>query len=327
MLQIHAEKHFPGRTGPGTCRAFFMGIVMLLAAATCAAAGTPAAATTDEPGSQTTTGLSADVVWAQFNDGNYQVFLSSYRDGAWTAKLQITHNSDANIVPAVTRDHNGVLWIVWTKMTGEEKALYFRTDNGQQLSDAARIETGMKSNLAASIIEDGEDQLWLIWSGFDGIDDDIYFSRWNGADWSQPIMINRDDTTPDIQPVSGIGNDGLPWVRWSGFDQGTYKQFESRWNGVAWEPEREIEQVETAPDAPLATLALPSAQGSPATALEQAPAADAGRSTPAGTPDAPVLQLPEFIKSPKKAGIFILTPEGRSVSAPVRTLLPKKDAP
>lgn len=196
--------------------------------------------------------LEADLVWPEYDGSDYEIFVSSFRDNSWLPRIQVTNNADVDIVPTVVRDNHGVLWIVWSKVTDDGTALYFSMFDGKNWSSQKKIETGFSRNLSAGMAVDHENQIWLVWASFDGVDDDIFFSRWNGADWDAPMRVNTDDSTPDIKPVIDIGPDGFPLVQWSSFEEGTYKQVYSRWDGEAWEKEEEVltAAAEETPSAP-----------------------------------------------------------------------------
>lgn len=253
----------------------------------------------------------AFLVWAENSGENYEIFLSKLTRGAWSPKMQVTENGDNNIVPAVIRDPDGALWIVWTKVEGAARNLYYRTFDGTKWSQERKIETGLDINLAAALVADKENQLWLFWASFDGVDDDIFFSRWDGSGWSRAERVNRDDVTPDIQPYAGIGSDGLPWVKWRGFEDGEYRQFESRWTGTDWTPEETMPQSMASDDVPSEINAQPQS-------LVNTQPAEIVTGEKNGQPT--VIFLPDFLSDPWKAGICI-EDRGRVTSQPLRTLL------
>jgi hypothetical protein len=260
--------------------------------------------------------FSADLVWAQSDGHDYQIFVSFFDGRKWSAPFQITDDPANDIVPAVVRDKSGTLWVVWTRAAGGVRELYFRTFDGRKWSEEKKIETGFTVNLSAALAVDRSNQVWLVWSSFDGVDDDIFFSRWNGAGWSVAMRVNTDDATPDIQPVIGLGDDGQPWVRWSGFENGDYHRFESRWNGTDWEQETRLpESAESDSDQAEAAAQPESLVNTRPTEIE------------AGAPDGQsrVIPLPDFVGDPWKAGICIES-GGRVTSQPLRTLLNAKEA-
>ncbi len=255
--------------------------------------------------------VEADLVWAESDGHDYEIFISHFDGERWSEPFQITDNSDNDIVPAVIRDTKGRLWVAWSRATtGGRRDLYFKTFDGKQWSEEERIETGFSVNLSAALAVDRRNQVWLVWSSFDGVDDDIFYSRWNGAGWSKPMRVNADDTTPDIQPVVDIGSDGFPQVRWSGFEDGEYRQFESRWTGADWTPETMRPQSMASDEDPSETPVQPESLGN--TRPTEIVTGDSGQSK--------VIPMPDFLNDPWKAGICI-EDGGTVASRPLRTLL------
>lgn len=262
--------------------------------------------------------LTADLVWARSDGHDYEIFISFYQDGKWSPARQITDNTDNDIVPAVIRDRVGRLWVVWSKLEDGARNLYYKTADGRQWSAEKKIETGYTVNLSAGLAVDRHNQIWLVWSSFDGVDDDIFFSLWDVSGWSEPMRVNTDDSTPDIQPVIGIGDDGRPWVRWSGFEDGEYHTFESRWNGSDWTAEKMLaEDAAPSDDAAGNGIQPETMVNTKPAQIHVAPAED-GR--PATIP------LPEFLSDPWKAGIC-LDENGKVSSTPLRMLLEQPAGP
>ncbi len=276
-----------------------------------------AAGTAAENGAPTVDGegadapLSAELVWARSDGHDYEIFISFYREGVWSTAQQVTDNSDNDIVPAVIRDQRGRLWVVWSKLEDGARTLYFKTSDGNEWSAEKRIETGYSVNLSAGLAVDRENQVWLVWSSFDGVDDDIFFSTWDRSGWSKPMRVNTDDSTPDIQPVIGIGDDGLPWVRWSGFEDGEYHTFESRWDGSDWTPERMLSEREKPTSVSEGASAQPEAMTNTFPTEIHVPQSKG---------PSKIIPLPEFLADPWKAGIC-LDENDRVSSKPLRTLL------
>lgn len=262
--------------------------------------------------------ISADLAWAESDGNDYEIFTSHYDGNTWLPKVQVTDNSANDIVPAAVRDNNGDLWVVWSRAAAGNRDLYFRSFNGQKWAQEKTIETGFAVNLSAALAVDRINQIWLVWVSFDGVDDDIFFSRWDGAGWSSPMRVNTDDSTPDIQPVIGIGPDGLPWVRWSGFEDGDYREFESRWDGNDWGQETmlpESNAAETDQPENIATE-LASSVAQQESLINARPTQIVVGESSGQTR---VLPLPDFLGDPWKAGICIEN-SGKVTSQPLRTL-------
>ena len=65
------------------------------------------------------------------------------------------------------------------------------------------IQTSTETDMAPSLQVDAQGVAWLVWAGLNG-DDDIYFSNWTEVGWSDPQILNNDDSWPDILPRLAI---------------------------------------------------------------------------------------------------------------------------
>jgi len=187
--------------------------------------------------------IKAELVWSEFDGENNEIYYSRLEDNIWTQKVQISNNGFRNISPSISSGTDGITRVVWTAISGSKSHLLFSNYDGKTWSSPTQISTNLSSNTAPSIVVDNEDIPWIIWAGFDGQDDDIFFTRWNGYDWDAPQRVNKDDSLPDILPIIGIDEDGIPWVEWSGYDGEKYRNYSSTYTGSEWNEEIEAETI------------------------------------------------------------------------------------
>ncbi|MFZ3047563.1 MAG: hypothetical protein WA151_16760 [Desulfatirhabdiaceae bacterium] len=183
------------------------------------------------------------IAWSEFNGQTYQIFFSQKLGKTWTSKKQLSTDNRSHLIPSLSADENGRTWVVWAASDGIEFRLNVARYDGRNWSESSELPTGMTSNTAPAITVDGDGIPWVVWAGFDGQDDDIFFSRWNGAGWDTPARVHADNVVPDILPTIGIGSNGFPWVRWSGFDRGDYHFFITQWLGKDWGDKTEESQA------------------------------------------------------------------------------------
>jgi len=183
--------------------------------------------------------IQAELTWAEFDGEDYEIFYTNLSDNIWESKTQITDNNLTDLYPSISSGTNGITWVVWSAVKGINTHLFYSNFDGSSWSPPTQIKTNFSSNTTPSIIVDNEDIPWVVWTGFDGQDDDIYFTRWNGYDWDEPQRVNNDDFMPDIFPVIGIDEEGNPWVKWSGYDSGKYRDFFTEWRETRWGDEIE----------------------------------------------------------------------------------------
>ena len=184
--------------------------------------------------------IEAELVWSENCGANYEIFYSSFRDNFWSAKVKLTENRLTNLLPSVYSGNDDNIWVVWTTLNNKKSYLRYCFFNGKSWSIPKQINTKLPSNMSPSVIIDKRNITWIVWAGFDGQDDDIFFTRWNGDNWDTPKRINTDDKAPDILPVIGVDKKGDLWVRWSGYNGKTYRDYFSKWTGSRWSDEIEV---------------------------------------------------------------------------------------
>ena len=217
--------------------------------------------------------LKAEIVWAEHNGKNYQIYQSSYKNGIWSAKNPLTNNDLLNTTPTIDAGDDGVTWVVWSAASNAGSDLYYSVFNGNTWSYPTKIPSPFSSNTSPSIMIDDNNTPWLVWAGFDGQDDDIFFSYWNGTNWETPSRINKNDADPDTVPAIWKSADGSIRVRWSGYDKNGFHNPITVWSETGWSDE--IEDTENEYDTIMKKVA-------------------------GVMPD-----LPEFVKNPVLAAIYL----------------------
>lgn len=177
------------------------------------------------------------IAWAERVGDHYEIFHANRTEAGWHGPTRITENAVSDVMPAISFGNDGIGWMVWTTMEENSSTLSYSVFSNGGWSEATPVFTGMKSNTAVTLVIDAFNIPWIAWAGFDGRDDEIFFSKWNGSSWDAPQQINTDDQTPDIFPTLSLGADSTLSIQWQGFDQGTYKNYSSRWNGSRWSSE------------------------------------------------------------------------------------------
>ncbi len=173
------------------------------------------------------------IVWSDQGSSGYPVYLSEFIDGKWLETIQVTDNQNLNLVPCVTKDDTGVIWVAWTVFNGGNSELYFKRYVNGEWSDEQKVDTGLTENTAPTIIIDNKQTLWLAWSSNDGVGDDIFFARWDGSHF-EPAERITDTATPDVLPILGVTKSGKVWVQWQSFNDDTYITNVSEWDGDEW---------------------------------------------------------------------------------------------
>jgi len=181
--------------------------------------------------------LHTDLVWAENNGENYQIYYSRYKGADWEEKIPLTENEWMNTTPTIGTGTDGRVWAVWSTISDEGTDLYYSVFEINEWSSPEKIPSPFSSNTSPSIVVDDNNIPWLVWAGFDGQDDDIFVSQWDGAAWTVPLRINHDNTTPDTLPVIWKDRDGTIRVQWAGYGDHGIQNMVTEWAGGVWSDE------------------------------------------------------------------------------------------
>lgn len=179
--------------------------------------------------------------WAGYDGRNIEIFCSFWNGSSWKKAEQLTEQFSGNSSPAVALDKNGNPWLVWAGWDGIKTSIFCRHFDGKNWSNITQADdVDIYSDTTPSITIDKNNTPWVIWSGSDGKDDDIYVSRWDGRKWVSPVMINTDDTTPDVMPVISADEQNNIIAAWCGFSADRYKLFYSKMSNNKWSDEKPV---------------------------------------------------------------------------------------
>jgi len=250
-------------SGAGEGKMGIFGITLSVIAGLCLIVSAVGANDSPAPDHEAASAMASPYVmaWSAPVGSGWEIFFSRTTADGWAPAIQVSANGNRNLVPSVVSDKEGTLWLFWSSQEKGHFLLYHARVLPDDITAPEVVIEWLTNNMAPSALVDESGTLWLVWSGFDGSDDDIFFSKLEGSRWRSPRRVNRDDDSPDIQPLIGLDTDGIPWVVWRGFDNGTYRFFFSKWNGRAWENEKTLEndhaylqqiraQLEALPDMP-----------------------------------------------------------------------------
>lgn len=208
--------------------AFRVSILMSLAVCLAAAAGVAKGLPPEGSDSE------MEIIWAQSDGLRHEIFVSSYRAGAWGEPVMITDDNAENIHPSIDVGSNGKKWAVWSAVEGAELELRYSVFEDGKWHKAMKLPSDLSSNIKPSIIVDGNDIPWVVWSGNNGDLDDIYYSRFVDGEWTKEQRVHSANEVPDILPYLDTDEDGFPAVIWDSYIDDSYKKLQSTWNGEKW---------------------------------------------------------------------------------------------
>lgn len=181
------------------------------------------------------------LVWGEKDgQGIYQIHFSRYIDNQWSQVKILSSGGGQNILPAVSSDGEGNIWVSWTQLDTINGKIRFCYRDEDGWHGPQPIETATVSDMAPSLTISRDGVPWLAFSGSDGEQDDIFAMHWTGKKWSQALRVNKSDDSPDILPEISIAADGNPIVHWRGYNGNQYVLYSSQWDGHSWSEEQEI---------------------------------------------------------------------------------------
>ncbi len=188
-------------------------------------------------------------IWEVDTGADVELYFSRQVGGEWSTPQPVHSRPQAwDRAPSLAVALDGVPWLAWStadRDNPDQSRLVVAHWAGQHWSKEQEVPLGTSSHPRAPALAAGPDgTLWLAWVGFDGVDDEIFASRWLGGTWSSPWQVSADDADPalyDCQPQLAVGQDGQPWLVWTGHQSGVDDEiYASRWTGTGWSPEQMV---------------------------------------------------------------------------------------
>lgn len=178
------------------------------------------------------------IIWTQMETTGISLNLSSKQEGIWSSLIfTVEESQNPIIVPTLSVNPNGDIWVAWTELRGDQGRLRYRIKENGKWGTSDDLITKTTSDMAPSICLDTDGVPWMVWSGTDETDDDIYASRWLDGQWQAPEIVNEDDGWPDILPIISVDEQNRITVTWQGYNGKRYVQYTTYWTDQGWSPE------------------------------------------------------------------------------------------
>jgi acyl-CoA thioesterase-1 len=203
-----------------------------------------------------------------------EIYAAQWTGLAWSDAAPVIARPEAwDRTPSLAVAADGTPWLAWSSTlrdNPERTRIYVsrwasgRWSNAEPLPEGTAFDVctscGRATKPALAAASDGT--MWVAWVGSDGQEDNVFAQRWNGGVWSLPRQVSADDGSPllyDRQPQLAVGEDGRPWIAWTGNQAGSDgipipgddEIYASRWTGARWAPEEIVSRddmtLDTAP--------------------------------------------------------------------------------
>ena len=208
--------------------------------------------------------------WEVETSTDVEIAFSRQVAGSWSHPKAVQARPGSwDRSPSLAVASGGVPWLAWVstdRLAPDISRLYVTRWTGLRWAVPETVPMGDSLSAAEPALAAGPDgTLWLAWAGFDGVDDEIFASSRTDQGWSTPQRVGSDDQDAalyDCQPQLAVGQDGQPWLVWTGHQAGVDDEiYASRWSEAGWSTEQMVSLDDEALDVE-PTLAL-DGQGQP----------------------------------------------------------------
>jgi hypothetical protein len=190
----------------------------------------------------------AVMAWYQYDGSKNQIFMSEYRNGAWSNPVSLADNISPDgqyaYWPEVAMDNNGNAIIVWYQYNGSHYQV-FKSEyrNGTWTHPASLADNispdGQNTYGAKVVMSDSSDAI-ITWYQFSGTHNQIYKSEYRNGVWTHPanladhISLSGQIAGANHAAIDSSGNTIIVWHQRNGVNNQIFKS-EYR-NGVWTHP-------------------------------------------------------------------------------------------
>ena len=188
-------------------------------------------------------------VWEVDNGLDVELYFSYREDSVWATPLPVHVRPNAwDRSPSLAVAADDTVWLAWSSSETsdpDQTGLYVSRWTGHRWTEPETVPLGSISVATEPWLAVAPDNsLWLAWVGFDGVDEEVLASHSNGESWGQPQQVSAEDHDPflyDRQPRLAVGEDGEPWLVWTGHQSGVDDEiYASHWTGTTWAAEQMV---------------------------------------------------------------------------------------
>jgi hypothetical protein len=206
------------------------------------------------------------VFWSMQVDGNWGIYGRFFDENGWSAQDKLTDSNAANnIYHKVVTDSEGLIWLVWQRISNRKSQIYAKSYNGSQWSQAKQVSEGRSAsgnNWRPSVAAGTDGSIVIAWDGYASGSYDVFVRRLKNNAWEEVETV-AGTARFEAHPSVAVDNRNHIWIAWdeSGTNWGKDKGYlvvdrkatqvhESRSIGIAcfdgkkWmTPEQELKHV------------------------------------------------------------------------------------
>lgn len=157
------------------------------------------------------------VVWPRNENGGFQLYGSTFRNGAWTKSEALTSTGSSNFWPQLASDAKGNVALVWQGFRNGQSVILARLWNGSRWSAERRVDDG-PGNCWAPAVAYGGGRVWIAWDSYATGAYQIYAREWNAAGARHPVVRITKGDRFSVRPSVVVSDSGKPVIAWEESD-------------------------------------------------------------------------------------------------------------
>lgn len=184
------------------------------------------------------------VAWAQSDGSNNQVFISEYRNGAWThppdASGNISPNDQDAFRPRIAMDNDANAIVAWYQHDGSFNRIFkseYRSGTWVHPADASDSIGPEEDSADPELAMDNNGNAIIVWKAYDGNNDQIFKSEYRNGAWAHPSSLS-DNLSPASEDATNVkvvmSDSGSALVVWLQSDGSDRHVFKSEYQNGAW---------------------------------------------------------------------------------------------
>ncbi|MCK4445049.1 MAG: hypothetical protein KAW09_10935, partial [Thermoplasmata archaeon] len=182
------------------------------------------------------------VMWADREDGNYDIYYRYFDGVAWQPEQEI--GSDAFVVHSMELSlavEGDELHVTWRDNRDGDQDIFYKHYDGisWQPDQLISMDVGSEHQTAPSVAVNGS-QVHVVWQDPEDGDLDIYYRYFDGISWQPEMEISTDVGSEDQSAPKIAVNGSEIHVVWEDAGDGDLDVYHRFFDGTSWQPEQEI---------------------------------------------------------------------------------------
>lgn len=175
---------------------------------------------------------------ANFNDyklptGGDQIVARSFRDGKWSAPIEVTALGGDIHRPAIAVNGNGQVWVFWPQNQNNNFDIWARPIDHGSPGKAVQITKGAGTDMDPVAAADSRGRVWVAWQGWRNGRAQIMFSVEGQNSFSAPKVVSP-AAGNQWDPAIAADSKGHVTVAWDSYENGNYDVFARTSSGDTW---------------------------------------------------------------------------------------------